>query len=466
LSGCFFVLTLGAYLGYVRHGRTASRYMLVALMLSLGLMSKAMLVTVPALLLLLDYWPLGRFGQAADLPRNRVVLPRQSFWRLAVEKLPLAALALGDGLMTLATHSETPDRALHPWSERISNAVVSLATSLFQFFYPIDLAVFYPLPAGGQPAWKVVGASALIAAISTAAVLARGRRPYLPVGWFWFVGMVIPVLGLINVAEHRMADRCLYLPSIGLSIAVAWGAARLGADRREKRLLLAAGAALVIGALVSQAVRQTSYWHDDLGLWEHALETTGPNAEAEHALGFALAKADRLDEAVEHYVRAARWRVDADLLTSLAAVLMRQGKLDEAAALLHHALEINPSCAKAEDNLGSVLEQQGDREKAAEEYRRAIELDPFFAPSRLKLADLLLNDGEFDQAIVHFERAIALEPTDPAAYTGLAVALSQRGQIDEAIAHCRHALELSPDDENARRVLDKLFHPDAPVPPR
>ncbi len=225
LSGFFFVLTLAAYWGYIRRGRTLGRYLLVALLLSLGLMSKSMLVTVPPLLLLLDYWPLGRLGRAADLPEYVAALPRQSLVWLVVEKLPLLALSLADSVVTMATHLNDADSEMLTWSTRLANAPVAVATYLLQFFYPIDLAAFYPFPSGGHPAWKVGGAVALLAGLSGAAIAWRRQAPYLMVGWFWFLGMLAPVLGVITVASHAMADRYMYLPGIGLAIALAWGAA-------------------------------------------------------------------------------------------------------------------------------------------------------------------------------------------------------------------------------------------------
>ncbi len=236
LSGLFFVLTLGAYCRYVRGGRTVGQYLLVALTLALGLMSKAMLVTVPPLLLLLDYWPLGRYGQAADLPPPAAGVPRQGFWHLAIEKLPLLAIALADCAATLATHFEPEKSVLLSWPARISNALVSLVTYLFQFFEPANLAPFYPLPNAGYPAWKVAGAGALLASVTAALWLGRHRFPYGLVGWFWFLGMMMPVLGLIHVSDHAMADRYMYLPGIGLAIAVSWGAARLIALARRTNL--------------------------------------------------------------------------------------------------------------------------------------------------------------------------------------------------------------------------------------
>ncbi len=223
LSGLFFVLTLAAYLGYVRHGRSWAWYALVAVLFTLGLMAKLMLVTLPLLLLLLDYWPLGRFGQAGDLPSRVAPLPRQGFWRLAVEKLPLVALSLADCAMTLWTHADSSGLTLPPWGVRFANAAVSLATYTGQFFWPAGLAIFYPYPAAGFADWKLAAAVLALLVVTAAAIRWRREEPYLAVGWFWFLGMLAPVLGLVYVSDHAMADRYTYLPSIGLSIAVVWG---------------------------------------------------------------------------------------------------------------------------------------------------------------------------------------------------------------------------------------------------
>ncbi len=281
LSGCFFVLTLAAYLGYVRHGRSPGRYLLVALMFALGLMSKATLVTVPALLLLLDYWPLGRYGRAAGVAEP---LERQSFWWLTVEKLPLLALSAGDCLMTVLTHIDPPgDR--RSLAERLANAMVSLVKYLRQAFLPTDLAAFYPFPAEGYPIWQLAGSITLLAVVSVVAVVWRRRCPYLLVGWFWFLGMFLPVIGLLRIAEHARADRYSYLPQIGLCIALCWGATRLAGASVDGRWALAGCAALVIAILIGCSIVQTTYWHDDLRLWTRSLAITGSNANAERGAG-------------------------------------------------------------------------------------------------------------------------------------------------------------------------------------
>ena len=295
LSGLFFVLTLAAYLGYVRHGRSPGRYLLVAALLALGLMSKAMLVTVPALLLLLDYWPLGRFGQAGDLPPRLAGRQCENFGRLAIEKLPLAAIALADAAVTLVTHAQAAPMA---WSDRAASALTSLMAYLEHALYPVGLSAFYPYAEPGEPAWKVVGSLAVLSALSAATVLARRKCPYLFVGWFWFLGMMVPVLGL------AMADRYMYLPAIGLYIAVSFGAWRIAEGSVAGRRALGVGAAIVLVLLIGIATRQTSYWRDGERLWCHAIATTGSTMTAEGGLAEFYRAAGRQDEAAEHFQRA------------------------------------------------------------------------------------------------------------------------------------------------------------------
>ena len=288
LSGLFFALTLGAWLGYVRHGRTLRRYLPVAALFALGLMAKPMAVTLPALLILLDFWPLARFGSVFDAPGWTRSVERPGWRRLVLEKLPLVALAAGACLMTWRTHADANAPVI--WSARIAGAAVACATYVVQLLYPVNLVAFYPTPVGGPPAWKVAGAIAILAAASAAAVIWRRRWPYLFVGWFWYLGMLTPVLGLVRISDHTMADRYMYLPGIGLYIAIAWGAARIGAASTERRWALCACAGLATAVLVAVATQQASFWRDDETLWRHALAVTADNSKAEFGLGDALAQ--------------------------------------------------------------------------------------------------------------------------------------------------------------------------------
>jgi protein O-mannosyl-transferase len=339
-----------------------------------------------------------------------------------VEKLPLAAIAAADCLATLMTHASHPNAASLPWADRLRTAIVAPVTYLFQFFYPAKLAAFYPFPRGGYPTWQVTGAAAVLGVLTAAAVLARRRSPYGLVGWFWYLGMLTPVLGLVTVSEHATADRYTYLPSVGLCIAVVWPLARLAAAWHVPRWLAGSCAGLVAGVLMSLAYWQTSYWSDGLALWRHALAVTHDNAEAEGNLGFALANADEkgrwLDEAIDHYRRAeslrneSHMRADPILCNNFGVALGRQGKFDEAKEQFRTALEVDPKNADAHVNLGTALANQGHAKEAGEEYLLAIEYNKFSSFAHVKMAQLLAQQGEIDLAIAYYREALRLAPGD------------------------------------------------------
>ncbi len=400
LSGLFFVLTLGAYLGYVRHGRSWAWYALVALLFTLGLLAKPMLVTVPALLLLLDYWPLGRFGQASGIPAANAAIERPGAVWLVLEKIPLGVLAAADAFLTLRTHAGAGN-FVAAWPARFGNAAVAYVKYLGELFYPLDLAAFYPMPTSGPPMWQVAGALAMLAAVSAVVVIGRRRYPDFFVGWLWYLGMLVPVLGLFNAGwTSSMADRYTYLPSIGLYLALAGGLKRLAAGDPRRRLVLAAVAAIAVAAFTALAFRQTSVWRDDVVLWRHALAVTGENPMAEANLGRSLSNLSRLDEAIEHYRRALRRPpINPTTCVDLGIALARQGKLDEATALFNQAIAIDPHYAAPHANLAATLAVEGHPAEAIEEYRKAIELDPASGRAHYKLGKLLAQRGEHEAAI-------------------------------------------------------------------
>ena len=307
LSGLFFMLTLGAYGEYVRHPRSLGRYLAVVGLFALGLMAKPMLVTLPPLLLLLDFWPLGRFRPERRHRRRRAHgEPCRAGRAVSLARRRGQAAALGTGPRRGRRDDAHPQpRAADPLTlpERLANAAVSCVAYLGQLFVPVGLSPFYSHPEAGRPAWQVAAAVALLLAITAAAVIGRRAYPYFFVGWFWYVGMLVPVLGLTFVGVHARADRYTYLSQIGLYIALVWGAMRLGASWPARRWVFGIGSALMLAALMACTWRQTGYWQDDKTLWEHALACDPKNVTAHYILGIALAETDE-SGAVAQYRQA------------------------------------------------------------------------------------------------------------------------------------------------------------------
>jgi len=413
LSGLFFMLTLWAYAGYARRPFSLGRYLTVVLLFALGLMAKPMLVTLPFVLLLLDYWPLGRIGlHTAGISR-----------RVVVEKLPLLALTAASCVVTFFAQGEAISSVeAIPLSSRIANALVSYLAYIRDIFYPVGLAVLYPYPEGGLPIWKVVASSLAVTGISTAALVWRRRFPYLFVGWFWYVGMLVPVIGLIRVGLHSMADRYTYLPQIGLCIAVTWGVAQLAVSWRYRFRVYGALAALAVLVLIGLAWKQTSYWRDSEALWTRALASTVRNSPAHLNLGLALAGRGQVDAAITHYQKA---------------------------------LELKPNSSNAHNNLGLALAQRGQVDEAIANFQKAVEIKPDYANAHQNLGVALEGRGQSDAAIAHYQRALELKPDYPdITHNNLGSALARRGQLDAAIVHFRKALELRPDYAEARNNLD------------
>ncbi len=415
LSGLFFMLTLGAYVRYVRRPFSLGRYLTVAVFFALGLMAKPMLVTLPFVLLLLDYWPLGRMG----LPMAGRSSPFP--WRVIVEKLPLLVMAAASCVATyFAQGKAVVSVDVIPISSRIANALVSYMAYIGDLFYPVGLAVLYPYPGGGLPIWKVIASTLALAGISTAALVWRRRFPYLFVGWFWYVGMLVPVIGLVQVGLQSMADRYTYLPQIGLCLLITWGIAQIAAFKCHRRRMCGGASALAILVLMGLAWRQTSYWRNSETLWTRALACTERNYIVHHNLGIVLTGRGQVDAAIVQFQRALEIQPDyADAHTNLGVVLAGRGEFDAAIAHYLKALEIKPNDAKTHDNLGSALDSL----------------------------------GQFDAAIAHYQRALEIEPDSAEVHYNFGIALAGCGQVDAAIAHFQKALEIKPDFTEARNNL-------------
>jgi tetratricopeptide (TPR) repeat protein len=437
LSAFLGILTIGAYVRYVENS-SPLHYLLVSVCYALGLMAKPMLVTLPCLLLLLDYWPLGRWR---SIP----------FSRLLLEKLPLFGLAALSSAATLyAQNASGAVRSLEQVSLqlRAENAMLAYVHYLSKTFWPVDLAVYYPYLASGSTVWQAVASGLSLVGISVLAVLLGRRYPYLPVGWFWFVGTLVPVIGLVQVGRQGMADRYTYLPLIGLFIGVTWGVADLAAQRSRPNVWLVPLTVVVLGACITLTRAQVGYWHDSVALWSHAIDVTGSNFVAENNLGRALFEQQGgLAKAEIHFANAARLEPQSDEAEgNLGMAKLAQGKLEDAVYHLARALALNPESAKTHNNLGLALLYQGKPDRAREHFLLASKLEPGMLDIRANMGVALLQEGKPGEAIKELEsylRDMQSSLSQPAYLNSLAMAYAQTGRFEDAVAVSRKALDIA-----------------------
>jgi len=405
LSGLFFMLTLGAYVRYVRsRPQSPGRFSLVMLFFVLGLLSKPMLVTLPFVLLLLDFWPLGRMNPPPG-ETNRFAALRSLF----IEKIPLFALSAASCAVTVFAQSNTIMGVNKlPVSIRAANATCAYAAYLRQMVWPSGLAVFYPFPPDGFNPGALFAAVVLLASITAGVVFFRKRLPCLLVGWLWYLGMLVPVIGLLQVGMQTRADRYTYLPSIGISLMAACLLNELPA-RYRRRTTAVCVTVIAVFALV--ACRQTAHWNDTIALWTHACAVTEGNWTGQDNLGCELLKAGRGAEAIEAHRKAVDIRPNFDRgWHNLGFALLEAHRPQEAIAAFQKAIEIYPPYATAENSLGNAYLQLQRFSDAADHYRKAIDLDPKLPKPQFNLGHLLLLVGRPREAVPHLEAAIQLKP--------------------------------------------------------
>ena len=434
LSGLFFVLALGAYTSYVRHPFSSLRYLAMMVSFALGLMAKPVLVTLPAVLLLLDYWPLGRFtgsspphptpshcngrgtlGDADLLVSGTAIKRFSSPWRLVKEKLPLLLLVAASCIATLVSQgAASAANARYPLGWRMGTALISYVTYLSQSFCPRDLAVLYPRLSLALPLGKVLAAFSVLASVTAATWVWRGTRPYLLMGWLWYLGMLVPVIGLVQFGSQAVADRFTYLPQVGLWIALAWGAADLCRSSPCLRRVCGGASVLVLALLMGCAWRQTTFWQDSEALWTHTLACTSRNSMAHCVFATGLARWGRVDEALDHFRQAMELQPDDALVRcNIADILAKQGRLDEAMTWYRNALKIQPECVPACNNLGQLLARQGRFDEAVEQYRRALQLQPDLAVAYSNLGNVFLRGASLPKRKPSIRRHWKSRPTTP-----------------------------------------------------
>ena len=407
LSAVFFMLTLLAYKWYIQKP-ASGRYFAVGLAFSAALMAKAMVVTAPLILLLLDYWPLRRLTDFATARK------------CAVEKIPLFLLSTVCSVVTLVVQQPTTASLENlPFWWRVQNALVATLVYLRQTVWPTELAAFYPHPQGGVPVLASAAAAIVLVGITTATWFGRNRRPYLLVGWLWYLIMLGPVIGIVQVGLQSHADRYMYLPQIGIVLAMVWTVCDFVPSNKSARLVVLTGGVAVTLALAAAAWTQTRYWRENESLWTHALAVTSNNDVAHNNLGNVYLGRGQFDEAIAQFQRALEIRSrESESQYNLGAAL---------------------SCV----NLGTAFTDKGDLDKGIDYYEKAIALAPRYADAHYNLGKALLRQDKTDEAIAQWRATLAIEPNDAEAHASLAGALLRKGELRPAIAEYEAAIKTS-----------------------
>ena len=448
LSAFFFMLTLLAYLHYTR-APSIGRYLTVALVVALGLMSKPMLVTLPFVLLLLDYWPLERFEtRKSNSGRRRS--------QLVLEKIPLIALSAASSIITfLAQRGAIGWTEQLPVSARISNALASYVIYIRQMFWPAGLAVFYPHPENRLPILEISLAFVVLVGITAAAFVFRKKAPYFITGWLWYLVMLVPVIGLVQVGWQGHADRYTYLPQIGLYIAVTWAVTDFTRTWRFQRMALGVAALIVVGALSWRCCLQASYWRDSETLFTHALAVTRNNDVAMNNLGIIFLEKGQLDDAISNLQAAIDVRPEnAPAHDNLAKALLRKGQVEEAMVHYRKFLEIEPENVEARNTLGTALIQQGHVKEAIDQWQDALAIQPENGNAASNLAWVFatcpedsIRDGS--RAAELGEKALRISGGKiPMIYKVLAAAYAESGRFGDAIETAQRGAELATNQGN------------------
>jgi Flp pilus assembly protein TadD len=458
LSTFFGLLTL---ISYGRYSERLDRlwYFSALLFFMLSLMAKPMLVTLPFLMLLLDYWPLGRLNINRGFrlqPAGRV--SALSF--LLLEKIPLFILTAASCVVTYyAQKSGGALRQLDmiPLSSRFANAIVSYVAYAGKMFWPSQLSVIYPYP-DSFAAWKVATGAAALIAIFIWVTAQIKKRPYLAVGWFWYVGTLVPVVGLVQVGEQAMADRYTYVPLVGLFMMIAWGAAELIGRWQHKRFWETVTAGALLTTLMLTSHTQVGYWANGVTLFSHALKITEDNALAHNNLSIILTEHGRYDEALYHANAAADLRPNnASVYNNLGYVFQKSHKFSEAIQNYRMAIKHYPAYTKAYYNLATTFMMIGNLDAAISNYRVALDLAPDSKDILNDVANAMVRKGRINESIAYYSKALRIDPNDADLYNNMGVALNHLGRFEESARHFRMALQLNPNFVDASENLAKAL---------
>ncbi|QTA92397.1 tetratricopeptide repeat protein [Desulfonema magnum] len=470
LSTFFCFLTLHCYVRYAEHPNRKI-YLMTIIFFILGLMSKPMLVTLPFVFLLLDYWPLGRFPRETQNAQGFPVKKRTQFLFLSrifvIEKLPFFALSAGSSIVTFLVQQGAGATACIeycPLHFRLANALVSYAAYIVKMVYPHPLAVLYPHP-GMQPWWKITGAAFLLMFLCVFVIRYAKSSPCLITGWLWYLGTLVPVIGLVQVGIQSMADRYTYIPLIGLFIILGWGIPDIFFRKRQGenlfskifRIGIPAAAISVIFVFTVLSWLQLRHWSDGITLYKHTLNVTSGSYIVYYNMGNTLLSRGRFDESLPYYYKALQRDPESfDAHNNIGLVLAQKGKTDKAIAHYREALRIKPDFSNPYNNLGNLFASQGRINKAIDHYREALLREPENAEALNNLGLSLIRIGKLEEAIAHFQKALKVKPDHGGAYRNLNRALALREKLDQAVANMDEAMNMTPADPDFTNKLENL----------
>lgn len=457
LSAFFALLSLLAYSRYAKAASSSWKpFLPVTLSLALALMAKPMFVTWPFVMLLLDYWPLNRLKWRPRDGLNRLL---ECLRPLAREKIPVFVLAAASIAITYVAQSRggaVRQFTDAPVALRISNALVSYARYFASLFWPSGLGVYYPFSPEGMPLWQVAGSLALVAGVTIVALRAMEGRRYLITGWAWYLGTLIPVIGLVQVGGQAMADRYSYIPSIGLFVMVVWGVSELAGKRVAQYRAAALAAMIWLTILASLAWVQVGFWRDSITLYRHTLLAAPDNVVVHYNLAHALGKQGRLNEAVTYFGDALRIKPDFfDALINIGVTLNDQRRFAEATTYLTRAIELQPRSSKAHLQLGIALAQNGSSGEALPHFYQALEFAPNDADVRNNLGLMLAREGRLTEAAEQLDEALRLNPNSPDSHNNLGLVLLMQGEPEKSIPEFSLALRLKPEFRVAEDNLNR-----------
>ena len=466
LSTFFWILTMWAYVHY-SDKPNFQRYLLVFICFGLGLMCKAMLITLPFVMLLLDYWPLDRYHHGKSrhhsdsMPKPEDNHSEKSvILRLILEKIPFLALTVIFTILNFIAQQKLGALKpvdIFPITHRLANALNSYIGYLQKMVWPHHLSIFYPYPQTVDH-WKVIVAGFMLAGISIFVARNICKHPYLFLGWLWYLGTLIPVIGLLQIGDHAMADRYTYVPLIGPSIMIAWGVPHFVSKLSYRRFILALLTILSISSLTISTWVQISYWQNSITLFEHALNVTDRNYLAHNNLGIALYKQGKNKEAIAHFSEALKIRPNGvGILNNLGAALARQGRAKEAVLHFQKLLELTPNDEGAHYNLGLAFLNERQWENAIKHFKEVIRIKPQNDEMHYRVGTILEKLDRFKAASLYYKKTIRINPSHDKAHYHLGICLVRLNQLETAIKHFKEAIRITPEYQEAHNNLGVTY---------